>query len=242
MVIRRIEHKGFTLIEMLVTFAVMSALIAVVFLGQKEFSSFSGVRVRADDILSTLLLAQSFATSTLSDREDVSQVPAYAVRLISTSIGDKLKLNSYQIQKKYIPINGINGLEYNDFNGAETVYGPFSVIEHIKLTPCILRASEQAQEGHDAVSGCDLDNTSVDGVDGDFSQVLVVFVFPFREPITFLFPRDGSGTIPSSKADWDNDESLRRALGIRLYLDADAVAQVIDIFRTGALSLKTSQI
>ena len=95
---KQLTYKsGFTIIEMLATISVIALLSSTVFFGQQSFNSRSAVRVRTDDILSTLQLAQTLSSGSFASNIGRSNVSAYAVRITKATTEDPQ--TSYRIEK-----------------------------------------------------------------------------------------------------------------------------------------------
>ena len=187
---KQLTYKsGFTIIEMLATISVIAILSSTVFLGQRSFNSRSAVRVRADDILSTLQLAQTLSSGSFASNIGRNSVSAYAVRITKATTEDPQ--TSYRIEKipDGVGISNINDIKFDTFNSSEIVYGPDLVEKNIKFTPCFIVKSGIPQVYVDDVEVCyDSKENLPEGFfeENKVKEVLVVFVFPFREPTVFF--------------------------------------------------------
>ena len=216
---KQLTYKsGFTIIEMLATISVIAILSSTVFLGQRSFNSRSAVRVRADDILSTLQLAQTLSSGSFASNIGRNSVSAYAVRITKATTEDPQ--TSYRIEKipDGVGISNINDIKFDTFNSSEIVYGPDLVEKNIKFTPCFIVKSGIPQVYVDDVEVCyDSKENLPEGFfeENKVKEVLVVFVFPFREPTVF-FKTVVNKKYPSKKQFFDGNNKI---IGARRVLD-----------------------
>ena len=173
-------RAGFTIIELLVTISVVVTLSSAVFLGHQSFNSYSILRVRADDILSSIQLAQSFASSSLATNIDKEKTSVYALRIKKATIGNPQ--TSYRIEKISggVDISNIKAINFNTFDSSEIVYGPELVEENIKFTPCLLVKNNIEIDYTNNVEVCfDNEENLSEGFfeKNKTKEMLVVFVF-----------------------------------------------------------------
>ena len=236
---KQLTYKsGFTIIEMLATISVIALLSSTVFFGQQSFNSRSAVRVRTDDILSTLQLAQTLSSGSFASNIGRSNVSAYAVRITKATTEDPQ--TSYRIEKipDGVDISNINNINFDTFNSSEIVYGPELVEKNIKFTPCFIVKSNIQAIYVEKVEVCyESDKNLPEGFfeENKVKEVLVVFVFPFREPAVFF--HIGTHTkYPNKKQFFDANAKI---LGAKLNLSIENKQAIysIDILKTGALFL-----
>ena len=233
---KQLTYKsGFTIIEMLATISVIAILSSTVFLGQQSFNSHSSVRVRADDILSTLQLAQTLSSGSLASNIGRHSVSAYAVRIKPPSVENSIATYTVESIKSGVNISDIKEVNFNTFDNAEIVHGPSFVEEQIKYSPCFVVKTEMSYIDTEAsclVNKKTLDtNVFIKNVD---LEILVVYIYPFREPTIFL--SDGIESYPDKISDFNGHLNI---VGAKINISTfnENTLYSIDIFNTGALFL-----
>ena len=231
-------RSGFTIVELLVTIAVIVTLSSAVFLGHQNFNSYSILRVRTDDLLSSVRLTQSFASSSLSTNIEKHKTSVYALRIKKPTTEDSQ--TSYRIEKitNGIDISSTKTINFATFDSSEIVYGPELVEKSIKFTPCFIVKNNIQTVYVDNVEVCyDSKENLPEGFfeENKVKEVLIVFVFPFREPTVFLSTYTNKN-YPSKKQFFDGNNKI---IGAKLNLSIESKQTIysIDILKTGALFL-----
>ena len=241
------KHLGFTLIEVIVTVAIIAVVSSLLVVNHNDFSSKSSLRVRAQDIVETIRLAQSISSSSFDVFEEVDvhsleesisslvgDLSQYSV--VTIEVDEDSKLIRYKIDQtirfsQFLDVNNENTtISLSDMGEEVLVEGNTKKTYTIPIDKKIINTPVPEDEQYITKycfignPDCSRDEVSTD-VDNysDFSTIRLFIQYPTEEVYGTV---TDTTTIPTPS----------NSQGIRLMLSSDGEDyRAFDIIKTGLI-------